>query len=51
MNSFNKCSGSCNDLCPNTCVSKETKDINVKVFNMITSKDEAKAKMKHFMWL
>ena len=29
------------------CVPKETKDINVKVFNMITNKDEAKAMTEH----
>ena len=28
-------------------VPKETKDINVKAFNMITNKDEAKAMMEH----
>ena len=30
-------------------VSKETKDINVKVFNMMTDKNEAKAKTKHIL--
>ena len=29
------------------CVPKETKDINVKAFNMITSKNEAKAMTEH----
>ena len=32
MINLNKCTGSC----PNICVPKERKDINVKVFNMIT---------------
>ena len=43
MISLNKCTGSCNVLSPKTCVPKETKDIHVKAFNMITNKDEAKA--------
>ena len=43
MISLNKCTGSCNVLSPKMCVPKETKDINVKAFNMITNKDEAKA--------
>ena len=41
--SLNKCSWSCNVLSPKLCVPKETKDINVKAFNMITDKNEAKA--------
>ena len=41
--SLYKYTGSCNVLSPKICVSKETKDINVKAFNMITNKDEAKA--------
>ena len=43
MISLNKCTGSCNVLSPKICVPKETKDINVKAFNMITNKNEAKA--------
>ena len=43
MISVNKCTGSCNVLSPKICVPKETKDIQVKGFIMITSKDEAKA--------
>ena len=43
MISLNKCAGSCNVLSPKICVPKETKDINVRVFNMIKNKDEAKA--------
>ena len=42
-----KCVGSCNVLSPKICVSKETKDINAKAFNMITNKDEAKAMTVH----
>ena len=42
MISLNKCTGSCNVLSPKMCVPKETKDINVKAFNMIANKDEAK---------
>ena len=41
------CSGSCNILSPKRCVPKETKDINVKTFNMIRNKNEAKAMTKH----
>ena len=29
------------------CVPKKTKDINVKVFNMITNKNEARGMKKH----
>ena len=46
MISLNKCSGSCNVLSPKICVPKETKDINVKVCNMITNKNEPKAMTK-----
>ena len=38
MISLNKCTGSCNPLFPKICVPKETKDKNVKAFNMITNK-------------
>ena len=37
--SLNKCIGSCNVLSPKICVPIETKDINVKAFNMITNKN------------
>ena len=40
--SLNKCTGSCNVLSPKICVSKETKHINVKTFNMITNKSNNK---------
>ena len=36
MISLNKSTGSCNVLSPKICVPKETKNINVKAFNMIT---------------
>ena len=49
MTSLNKCTGSCNVLLPKICVPKETKDINVKSFNMITNKDEAKAMTEHIL--
>ena len=39
--SLDKCSGSCSVLSPKMCVLKQTIDINVKAFNMIT-KNEAK---------
>ena len=47
MISLNKCTGSCNVLSPKICVPKETKDIYVNVFNMITNKNEAKAMIEH----
>ena len=40
--SLNKCTGSCNFLSPKICVRKETKDIYVKTFNMITKKMKLK---------
>ena len=46
--SLDKCSGSCNVLSPKMCVSKKKKkDMNVKTFNMITTKNEAKTMEKH----
>ena len=47
MISLKKCTGNCNVLSPKICVPKETKDINVKTFNMITNKDEAKTMTEH----
>ena len=47
--SLDKCNGSCNNLFPKICVQKKTKDINVKVFNMTTNKDEAKTITKHIL--
>ena len=47
MISLNKCIGTCNILSPKICVPKETKDVNVKAFNMITNKNEAKAMKEH----
>ena len=44
MISLNKCNGSCNVFSPRIYVPK---DINVKTFDMITKKDEAKAITKH----
>ena len=42
-----KCTGSCNALSPKICVPKERKDINVKTFNKVTNKNEAKAMTQH----
>ena len=42
--------GSCNaidDLSTTICVSSKTKDVNVKVFNLITNNNEAKMTVKH----
>ena len=45
--SLGKFTASCDVLSPKICVSKETKHINVKSFNMITNKNEAKTMAKH----
>ena len=47
MISLNKYAGSCNVLFPKICVPKKTKDINMKVFNIITNKNEVKAIAEH----
>ena len=47
MISLDKCNGSCDIVLPKICVPKKAKDINVKVFNMITNKNEAKTMKKH----
>ena len=48
MISLNKCTGSCNVLPPKKkCVSKETKDKNVKTFNMITNNNETTTMAEH----
>ena len=47
MISLNKCTESCNVLSPKICVPREKKEINVKAFNMITNKNEAKALIEH----
>ena len=47
MISLNKCAGSCNVLSTKICVPKETKDIYVKAFNIITNKNKAKAMTEH----
>ena len=49
--SLNKCTKSCNALCPKIYVPVETKDINVRTFNMITNKNEAKAMLEHISCL
>ena len=47
MISLNKYAGSCNVLFPKICVPKKTKDINMKVFNIITNKNEVNAIAEH----
>ena len=42
MISLNKSTRSCNVLSRKICIQKETKDINLKAFNIITNKNEAK---------
>ena len=49
MIALDKCNGNCNVLSPKICVPKKTKGINVKVFNMITNKHEAKRMTKHIL--
>ena len=46
MINLGKCTGSCNELFPKKCVPKETKNINIKTFKMITNKNEAKTMAK-----
>ena len=45
MISLDECTGNCNVFSQNICVSKETKDI--KAFNIIINKNEAKTMTKH----
>ena len=40
INSLHKCNGSCNVLSPKNCVRKKLKEINIKVFNMMSNKNE-----------
>ena len=47
MISSNKCTGSCDVLSLKIYVPKETKDIHVKAFSMITNKNEAKKMIEH----
>ena len=47
MISLNKRAGGCNVLSPKICVAKETKNINVQAFKMITNKNEAKTMREH----
>ena len=50
MISLDTCTGSCNFLSPKICVLKEKKDTNVKAFNMVTNKDEAKTMTKYISY-
>ena len=47
MISLDKYAGSWNVLSPKNCLAKETKSINVKAFDMLTTKNEAKTMKKH----
>ena len=49
MISLDKCTRSCNVLSPKLCVPKEPKDINIKEFNKIKNKNEAKTITKHIL--
>ena len=46
MISLDKCNEMCNVLPSKICVLKKAKDINVKVFNMITNKNEDESMTK-----
>ena len=48
MITLDQFSGSCNALSPKICVPKKAKDVNVKVFDFIANKNEAKAMTKIF---
>ena len=50
MISLDKCSGSygsADDLSTEICVPSETENVNLKVFNVITNRNEAKTLVKH----
>ena len=52
MISLDNCIVSCNsvnDLSITICLLSKTEDVNVKVFNIITNRNEAKSLVKHFM--
>ena len=49
MIGLNKCTASCNVLSLKLCVPKETREINVKAFNMIANKNEAKTMIEHIL--
>ena len=46
MISLKECIGECNVLSPKIYVLKESKDISIQLFNMITNKNEAEAMTK-----
>ena len=48
MISLDKCNGICSVLSTKISVLKKTKYINIKVFNLIANKNEAKTMTKHF---
>ena len=45
MISLDKCTGGCNLLSPKICVLRETKNTNVKAFNLTREKNEAMTKL------
>ena len=52
MISLNKCSGGCNsvdDVSAKICFPSKAKDVNVKVFNLITNRNEAKLLIEHIL--
>ena len=47
LNKYSRSGNATNDLSPKICVPSKTKDVNVKIFNMRTNKNEAKTMVKH----
>ena len=47
MINLSKWTGRCNALSPKICVPNKIKDINVKAFDLITNKDEARGMTEH----
>ena len=44
---LNKCTGSCNVLSRKVCVPRETENVNIEAFNLITLKKQAKTMTEH----
>ena len=47
LDKYSGCCNSVDDLSAKICILSKTKDINVKVFNMITNPNEAKTMLEH----
>ena len=51
LDRFNGTCSTVDDLLVKICAPNKTKDVNVKVFNMVTRINESNALLKHFMQL